>query len=290
MYELLNIKWGESTYGTESGPVTWSDDLDGLPVASGSNVNDLIGSLRAAFNAWEDVAALDFRETSGTVDIEVGYASFSADSTPLNDGAAGTASWTPTSFQLNEPVNVRIEFNADYSWSPFQDSDPSTVNFFAVALHEIGHVIGLDHVNDPSEIMNPVVSATELGDGDKAGAQAIYGLDDGDEPVDVDDGGGSFASSDGGGGGGGGVILGLLALVVGLFTGGLGAAGFLAAGRVAMDEENDDLHQDDQDHAHNHHVLENGDHLHVLFLPPLSDDDHGHAHDDHDEEEEIFLL
>jgi hypothetical protein len=45
----------------------------------------------------------------------------------------------------------------------------------AVILHELGHVMGLDHVNDPDELMSAKnLGRTELGPGDRAGL-AILG-------------------------------------------------------------------------------------------------------------------
>jgi len=46
-----------------------------------------------------------------------------------------------------------------------------------VMLHELGHVLGLDHVDDPRQIMNPTTGATELGDGDRAGLAAVGASD-----------------------------------------------------------------------------------------------------------------
>ena len=40
----------------------------------------------------------------------------------------------------------------------------------AIVVHELAHVLGLDHVDDPGELMNPVTSTvTELGPGDRQG-------------------------------------------------------------------------------------------------------------------------
>ena len=46
----------------------------------------------------------------------------------------------------------------------------------AMALHEIGHLIGLDHTTDPSCVMAPKVRVRNLSDSDKATARLLYSL------------------------------------------------------------------------------------------------------------------
>jgi hypothetical protein len=46
----------------------------------------------------------------------------------------------------------------------------------AIALHEIGHLIGLDHTTDTANIMTPKVRVKELSDADRATARLLYAL------------------------------------------------------------------------------------------------------------------
>ncbi len=46
----------------------------------------------------------------------------------------------------------------------------------AIALHEVGHLIGLDHTTDAANIMTPKVRVKELSDADRATARLLYAL------------------------------------------------------------------------------------------------------------------
>jgi hypothetical protein len=236
-YELIDAKWGAPSAGLPSGEITWSADLsDDLKYDAGSyDQSDFDEALAAAFESWEDVAAVDFEyvDTFSTADVTVAMAELSG-----NVVGQATITAVPTSGSLNRITDVDILLDSMETWSPL---GPGGSDFFAVAAHEIGHSIGLDHVKDPEQLMNAVLQTDELGDGDIEGAQYLYGTDEGDRMLDLppdtesddeemaesDDGDGD-GDGGGGGGSGGGILLllgGLVALVAGLFGGGGAAAG-----------------------------------------------------------------
>ncbi len=263
-YNTYPQKWGDPTFGTPSGEIEWSMNLSsGLRIASGYDRQDLEDATRAAFDRWEEVAGLDFTEVSSGADVTI--------STGLLSGSTvGQANWGGyPSYNYG-----RITMDTEPLWSP--NGGFNTTDFYAVMLHEIGHVIGLDHVNDTSEIMNGYISTSDLGDGDIAGAQYMYGAAVGSGPApspapspspgpspvpspgpstsDPDDSPGpslDIAPSggdddDGGSGGAIFAILGLIGLVFGAIFG-LGGGGVALAAAATAGPEEEEPEADDED-------------------------------------------
>ena len=98
---------------------------------------------------------------------------------PLSDMERGVA--VPVAVEDDgEPVFVtgQVVLNADKTLLPmFEDRHAS---WGAVVLHELGHLVGLDHVDDPRQLMAPTPGFGEvvLGEGDRAGLAAV-GADNG---------------------------------------------------------------------------------------------------------------
>jgi len=150
-----------------------------LPVAAVRAV------IRAAFDQWSAHIPLDFLEVPSGGNIQIGFfrlAHTKSDGTACApfDGPAG-----PTGFSIGGHCFLRwgfgaphacdLHFDEDENWSV--NNPPSGMDLMTIALHEVGHAIGLQHEDDVPAVMNtisPQVRRQLLQD-DIDGAQAKYG-------------------------------------------------------------------------------------------------------------------
>lgn len=166
-------KWGGPAFGTPGGRVGWTfgDAATGLagtaPYANASAYSQIV---RTAFDFWEGVTGIDFFEVATrTADILVGWGTIDGAGSTL-----GTANWRYYSYANGNAIDeARVRFDSAESW----DLSGGVHDFQAVALHEIGHALGLGHSDDPASLMYPFLTRDSAPSAqDLAAAREIYGV------------------------------------------------------------------------------------------------------------------
>lgn len=160
-YAVYGFKWPSET-------VTWSFadlDIPGDRFASTIQSESFRAEVRAAFARWDTVADIDFVEVadSASSSIRVGQAPLPSPGPDIV--LSGNTAFTASSGNL---LSSSIVFD-------FYKPETNN-NYFPVALHEVGHALGLDHTGSASDIMyGSGVQVTDLSADDVAGAQVLYG-------------------------------------------------------------------------------------------------------------------
>jgi len=136
----------------------------------------------AAVTGWDDRFAARARDAFGDWErtgIPVRFAF-------VDDSAAADlhVTWID---HFDEPISGKTLWTRDERWwitgasitlaLHHQDGEPLDAGAVrAIALHEVGHLLGLDHTSDPGNVMTPRVRVRDLSAADRATVRLLYSL------------------------------------------------------------------------------------------------------------------
>ena len=145
--------------------MTWA--VDGTIPAS------FVSLITSAFADWAQYANIQFQQVASVAAAEIDFTYSFIDG--LNN-VLGRANYSSSGSTM---LSTLITFDSGEAWHVSGDDivSNSGVDLFVVALHEIGHALGLDHYNASAAVMNAYLSSavTDLTQSDINGIIALYG-------------------------------------------------------------------------------------------------------------------
>ena len=150
-------------------------DRHGIPltvwIQPRSSVKDYttsyLASVRSAFQEWGAVhlpIRFSFVDDSADAEVHVSWIDH------FNEPISGRTRWARDDDWVITDANITLAVHHNQG----EQLDEEAMR--AMAMHEIGHLLGLDHTTDSLSIMAPKVRVRQLSDADRATVQLIYAL------------------------------------------------------------------------------------------------------------------
>lgn len=164
----LIAPWGDAAYNGSSITVTYSISRGPrVPASAQTAVQTAIGQWNSCFGGGSGCGGISpkrkfsFTSTSGSPLLTI----------TIKQGGGVVAGSTKLSFDsLGFIDGARLQISASSFGSPNTDA---TIK--EIALHELGHVVGLGHSTDPNDLMYPVLNGvTSFGSCEVNGFNALY--------------------------------------------------------------------------------------------------------------------
>lgn len=163
----LLAPWGNAAYA--GGHITVSYTLSSAPGVPGSART----AVQSALTSWN--SCLGGGSGCGGLSPKGRFSFTAATASPLltitiKKGGGTVAGSTKLTYSGGFISAARMQISASSFGSP---NTAETV--YEIALHELGHVVGLGHSNDPSDLMYPVLNGTtSFGSCEVNGFDALY--------------------------------------------------------------------------------------------------------------------
>ena len=164
--ELLRIR-GDSV-------LRWPDRVQRpltVWIATAASVPDwhptYLARVTDAFTEWTRAGVpvrFRFVQDSSAAEVHVAWTN------RFHEPISGRTVWTRDDHWWMTDANITLALHHN-DGAPLDDDQ-----VHAIALHEIGHLLGLDHTSDPTSVMAPRVRVRELSAADQATVRLVYAL------------------------------------------------------------------------------------------------------------------